>query len=279
MLFAASTFSRSDLHDPDRRARAVHSLVAHLSSPAASWTGPAGVVRVDLDLPDSSRESWTVRFAPSGLALVDADPDVVLRLPLGAALDLAEGTADGALLHLSGVLEVVGDEELLLGIGSVVRVGADRALIDAAALDPLAVSAAIAEARTEHLASVMAGGFRELVLTEVFRRLPEFVIAEKAARVNLAVAFEVGGRYDGRVDRYVVRIHQGVCTVTADPDAAQTVDATLVLDGHEFLRLVLGHLNPVRAVLSGELTVKGQLIKALGFNSVMQIPGRSVLAR
>jgi putative sterol carrier protein len=274
---AASTFSRADLHDADRRRAAVLALVAHLSSSALAWTGPVGVARVDLDLPDGARESWALRFAPGAVNLVDpvgAEPGVVVRLPLAAALDLAEGTADGALLHLAGVLEVDGDEELVLAIGALVRVGADRTLIDAAALDPLAVSRAIAGARTEHLAAVMAGGFRELVLSEVFRRLPGFVIAEKAAKVDLAVAFEVGGRPDSQVDRYVVRIRHGVCTVTADPYAEHEAGATLVLDGHEFLRLVLGHLNPVRAVLSGELTVKGQLIKALGFNSVMQIPGR-----
>lgn len=264
----------TDLEDRDGRDRAARALVAHLSSHGTSWTGPVGVVRVDVDLDDGARESWTVRFGPSGVALVDADPDVVVRLPLAAAVDLAVGRADGALLYLGGVLDVVGDEDVLLGIGSALRTAADRPLVDPAALDPVAVSEAIAGVRTEHLASVMAGGFRGLVLAEVFRRMPEFVIAEKAARVTVRVAFEIGGRHDGGTDRYVVRLDRGVCTVIADARPDEPADATLVLEGQEFLRLVFGHLNPVRGVLSGDLRVKGQLVKALGFNSVMHIPGR-----
>jgi putative sterol carrier protein len=253
------------------RSTAVHAVVDALRS-TGPWSGPTGVVRVDIDLADGGRESWSVRFTPTGVALVDADPQVVVRLPLDALIRLATGATDGALLYLAGELEVVGDEELLLGIGSALPAASGRPLIDAAALDPLSVSAAIADVRTEHLASVMAGGFRGLVLAEVFRRLPEFMIAEKAERVRVAVAFEIGGRHDGEVDRYVVRIAEGECVVIPAADADSSVDATLVLEGHQFLRLVLGHLNPVRGVLSGELQVKGQVLKALGFNSVMRIP-------
>lgn len=258
--------------DSATRAEAVRALVGGLSTSRAPWTGPVGVVRVDVDLPDGGHDRWAVRFGPTGIALVDADPQVALRLPLVQLVRLATGQADGALLYLSDVLDVVGDEDLLLGIAGLVSTGGGRTLIDAAALDPSAVSAAIADTRTEHLAAVMAGGFRELVLSEVFRRVPEFVIAEKAERVTVGVAFEIGGRRDGEVDRYVVRIINGTCTVTADADVDEPVDATLVLEGHEFLRLVLGHLNPVRGVVSGQLQVRGQILKALGFNSVMRLP-------
>jgi len=258
--------------EPGVRDDAVHALVRSLSTRGGPWTGPAGVVRVEVDLPDGSRDAWSVRFGPTSIALVDADPQVAVRLPLAALVRLAAGQADGALLYLADALDVVGDETLLLGIGGELLTGAGRPLIDAAALDPVEVSAAIAGVRTEHLAAVMAGGFRDLVLGEVFRRVPEFVIAEKAARVKVAVAFEIGGRGD-EPDRYVVRIVDGTCTVIPDASPEEPVDATLELAGHQFLRLVLGHLNPVRAVVSGELKVRGQVLKALGFNSVLWIPG------
>lgn len=258
--------------DPVDRAEALRVL---LDGPAAAgpWTGPTGVVRLDVDLPDGGTEAASIQFAGSGISLVEADPQAVLRLPLTALVRLVTGQADGALLYLSGALDVIGDADLVLGIGAVLRTGAGRTLIDAAALDPVAVSDAIAGASTEHLASVMAGGFRPLVLAEVFRRLPEFLIAEKAERVRVAIAFEIGGRSDAGIDRYVVGITDGTCTVTAEASVDDPVDATLLLEGHEFLRLVLGHLNPVRGVLSGQIRVHGQVIKALGFNSVMKTPG------
>ncbi|MFL6156346.1 MAG: SCP2 sterol-binding domain-containing protein [Marmoricola sp.] len=262
-----------DLGDPEDRDRAVRALVDHLSTSEVPWTGPAGVVRVDAELPEGGRDTWTVRFGPAGVTLVDADPQVVVRLSLAAAMELVSGSADAALLYLSGVLDVVGDESALLEIGTRLPTATGRPLIDPAALDPQAVSDAIVDTRTEHLAAVMSGGFRELVLSEVFRRLPEFVIAEKAERVRVGIGFEIGGRRDGQVDRYVVRIVDGLCTVIADAAEDEAVDATILLEGHEFLRLVLGHLNPVRGVVSGQLRVRGQVIKALGFNSVMRRPG------
>lgn len=258
------------LADEDDRRQALHVLLGGLNTTGV-WTGPVGVVQVQVTLPDSRQDIWTLGFGPFRVALVDAEPQVVVRLPLVPAVRVVTGQADGALLHLGGALEVLGDEQLLLAIGSSLPTAAGRPLVDAAALDPLAVSVAIADVPTEHLAAVMAGGFRDLVLDEVFRRVPEFVITEKAERARVAVAFEVGGRPDGASDRYVVRIVDGDCTVVRG--AVDEVDATLVLEGHQFLRLVLGHLNPVRAVLSGELVVRGQLIKALGFNSLVRIPG------
>ncbi|WP_183407658.1 SCP2 sterol-binding domain-containing protein [Nocardioides marmoriginsengisoli] len=257
----------------EARERGVRAVLAALTG--TGWDGPAGTVRFVVALESGARESWTVRFATTGVSSVPgADPDVELRLGLVDVVRLMTGEADGALLHLAGGLEVVGDENLVLALGCHLRTAdTGRPLIDPAALDPVAVSRAIAGARTEHLSSVMAGGFRSLVLSEVFGRLPEFLIEEKAAGVRVAIAFAIGGRRDGGTDRYVVRILDGVCTVEVDPAGETAVDATLVLEGHEFLRLVLGHLNPVRGVLSGQLRVEGQVIKALGFNSVMRIPG------
>lgn len=244
-------------------------------APAGRWAGPHGVVRLDVVLPDGTVETWVIRFDLRGVRLAPtSDPDVALRVPLAPLVRLLTGQADGALLLLAGELEVIGREDLVLELGSAIRTGPDRRrLVDPAALDPVAVSRAIGAARPDQVAAVMAGGFRELVLSEVFRRLPGFVVAEKAARVAVAIGFEIGGRTDGAIDRYVVRIRDGDCTVTSGAAADEPVDATLELEGDEFLRLVLGHLNPVRGVLSGQVSVRGQVVKALGFNAVMRIPG------
>lgn len=252
-------------------------LVAALASLGSSvvWSGAHGRLRLEVVLPDGELEAATVWFDGVSAQLAPTDEhETVLRVPLVPLVRLLTGQADGALLYLAGVLQIVGREDLVLALGTGIRVGPDaRPLVDPAALDPLAVSRAIAGVGLDHLSVVMAGGFRHLVLSEVFGRLPEFVLAEKAARVRVGVAFEIGGRDDGLIDRYVVRILDGACTVVADPTATEDVDATLELDGHEFLRLVLGHLNPVRGVLSGQVKVRGQVVKALGFNAVMQIPG------
>lgn len=236
--------------------------------------GPVGVVRLEVVLPEGGTAGWTLRLTADSARLDErATPDAVLRAGLDSLLAWARGETDGALLHLSGALEVAGDEELALALATSVRLpGSDRFLVDAGALDPLAVRDAIAGVPTAYLDRVMSGAFRGLVLDEVFRRMPEFLDPEKGSRVRVAVMFEVE-RPGGEPDRYVVRIDEGRCEVVPGASADAVVDATLVLAGHEFLRLVLGHLNPVRGVLSGDIRVRGQLLKALGFNSVMNIPG------
>lgn len=275
LLSAADDAGLSSMFaDRGERVAAVRALIDGLGA-AGPWSGPAGVVRLEVELADGTADSWTVSFGRTGVVLDGGlDPQVAVRLPLVPLVRLVTGQADGALLHLAGKVDVIGDEDLVLRLGSFLSpVGSARPLIDPAALDPEAVSAAIDGVRTEHLAAVMAGGFRRLVLAEVFGRFPEFLIPEKAARTKVALGFTIGGRRDGGVDRYVVRIDAGECTVIADAGVEEPVDATLILEGHEFLRLVLGHLNPVRGVLSGQIRVQGPVIKALGFNAVMRIPG------
>lgn len=262
------------LGSEEARVNALVAALASFGSPVP-WTGTPGTVRLEVVLPDAAVHAVTIRFDAQGARISSSDdPEVALRVPLVPFVRLLTGRADGALLYLSGVLEVVGSESLVLALGTALRVGPEaRPLVDPAALDPVAVSRAIADVRTEHLAAVMAGGFRDLVLSEVFGRFPEFVIAEKAAQVRVAIAFEIAGRPGGGADRYVVRLRDGNCEVLADAAPDEPVDATLELEGHEFLRLVLGHLNPVRGVLSGQVRVRGQVVKALGFNAVMRIPG------
>ena len=162
---------------------------------------------------------------------------------------------------------------LALDVGSVFRVpGSDAAVVDPTALDPVDVSRVIGGVSTRHLHEVMGGPFREIVLSEVFRRMPDYLLVRKAAKADLAIGFRVGGRPDGEADRFLVTVSRGSCEVVRDPDDGLRRDATLVLDGPTFLRLVLGHLNPVRALLGGKLGLKGDRAKALAFNSVMDIP-------
>ena len=46
----------------------------------------------------------------------------------------------------------------------------------------------------------------------------------------------------------------------------------MTCEGHDFLKLATGHLNPVFGVLRGHLKVKGDPAKALQLSSVIDIP-------
>ena len=46
----------------------------------------------------------------------------------------------------------------------------------------------------------------------------------------------------------------------------------MTCEGHDFLRLATGHLNPVAGVLKGTLKVRGDKAKALQLSAAIDIP-------
>ncbi|WP_341231441.1 SCP2 sterol-binding domain-containing protein [Nocardioides salarius] len=209
----------------------------------------------------------------------DAPVDVVLTMPATHLPDLVGGVANAGLDLLAGRLVVEGDADLALALGGVFVVPgteADPVAVDPRALDPVTVARTLVGVPTAHLRSVMAGGFRHVVLEEVFSRLPAFLDARRAGRCDLTIGFRLTGRGDGETERYVVRVADGVCRTAGpglvDTEVPERRDATITCAGHDFLRLATGHLAPVAGVLKGQLKVKGDKAKALQLLSVLDIP-------
>lgn len=233
-----------------------------------------GVVRFELARTKKHTECHTVRFAAGTVTLEpEAVPDVTIAADILDFVRLVTGESNAALLYLGDRLGIVGQELLALGVGTVFTVpGSHLAAVDPTALDPVEVATAVMSSSSKHLRQVMEGGFRPIVLEEVFRRFPDFIDSDKAGSMRLHVGFRIGGRRDGEVDRYCVHIEDGTCTIETDPPEGQRRDATITLDGADFLRLVTGQLNPVRGVLTGAMKVKGDRAKALALNAVMVPP-------
>ena len=232
-----------------------------------------GVVRFELARRKKPAECHTARFAGGSVVLEPgAEPDVTVEMEIVDFLRLVTGESNAALLYLGGRLVIRGEEMLALTVGTVFTVPGGGAAIDPTRLDPVDVATAVASTSAKHMADVMAGGFRAIVLEEVFRRFPDFLDPARSADLELCVGFRIGESNDGEVDRYTVHVQRGVCTVEADPPEGQRRDATLVLDGVDFLRLVTGQLHPVRGVLTGGLKVRGDRAKALAFNAGMRPP-------
>ena len=233
-----------------------------------------GVARFELARGSRVSERHTARFGGGAVSLEPgADPHVTISAEIVDFVRLVTGQSNAALLYLGGRLGIEGDAMLALAVGSVFTVpGSNQAAVDPTTLDPVDVATAVARSSSKHMRSVMEGGFRPVVLAEVFRRFPEFIDAGKAADLALSVGFRIGGRRDDQVDRYTVHLHDGVCTIETDPPEGQRRDATITLDGADFLRLATGQLHPVRGVLTGAMKVKGDRAKALALNAVMVPP-------
>lgn len=233
-----------------------------------------GVVRFELASGKRTGERHTARFDRGTVTLdPEAVPDVTISADTVDFVRLVTGQANAALLYLGGRLGIDGHALLALAVGSVFTVpGSDRAAVDPSSLDPVDVATAVATTSGKHMRAVMEGEFRPIVLEEVFRRFPEFIDPDKAADLALSIGFRIGGRRDGEVDRYVVHVRDGGCTIETDPPQGQRRDATITVDGADFLRLVTGQPHPVRGVLTGALKVRGDRGKALALNAAMVPP-------
>ena len=198
--------------------------------------------------------------------------DVVLRAQPVPFLRLVSGERNAGLEYLAGRLDIVGDCDLALAVGGIFKVpGTCDVAVDPRSLDPVDVATVLGTVSPAHLASVMTSGFRDVVLDEIFRRLPEFVNHRKARRADLTIGFRLLGRPDGEVERYVVRVEDGEVTVGQGEESEQR-DATITCDAADFLRLATGHLSAVKGVMRGQLKVRGDKGKALQLSGLMDIP-------
>lgn len=234
-----------------------------------------GVVEFLVEVPKADPERHQLRFDGATVAPVfgaDLDADVTVRMGAVDFVRMVSGGTNAALLLLAGRLHVDGDEGLALKVGGVFQVpGQPGVAVDPAAVDPDAAADALRHVKDAHLEKVMASGFRELILEQIVTRLPDFLDHEKAGDRQLTVGFRIGGRPDGGADRVVVHVDRGTCR--AERDAEGDRDATLLLSGGQFVKLVTGHLNPVTAVMRGSIKVRGDLQAALSLHRVMRIPG------
>jgi putative sterol carrier protein len=216
-------------------------------------------------------DASTLRFEGGAVDPADTEPDVTIRAEPDVLTGIVAGERNAGLEYLRGSLDLRGDADLALAVGGLFRRPGTGEPVDPRDLDPVEVATVLGQVKGDHLKQVMRSGFRDVVLGEIFRRLPEFVNPGKAARTDLTVGFRLTGHPSGEIERYVVHVRAGRAVVTAgDPGGER--DATVTCEGHDFLRLATGHLNPVLGVLRGHLKVRGDQAKALQLSSVIDIP-------
>jgi len=260
---------------PEVRAAAVPGILGRLEEFAVPerLAGLRGVVRFDLMRRSTLLEQHAIRFDGGAIALVDpgTEPDVVLTTSILRFVRLISGERNAGLEYLAGKLDIDGDADLALAVGGLFRVpGRDDVAVDPSALDPVDVATALKGVPGAHLRKVMSGGFRPIVLEEIFRRLPDFVDRERAGDARLVVGFRLTGAGE-EPERYVVTLDRGGAQVHEGDNGAER-DATITCTGEDFLRLATGHLNPVTGVLKGALKVKGDRARALQFNASIDFP-------
>ncbi len=97
----------------------------------------------------------------------------------------------------------------------------------------------------------------EMTVKGVFDHLHEAFLPEKAAEVNVVFQFRITGPGGGE---WHATIKEGTCRVAEGKHEKPTT--TIIMSDADFLDLVTGKLNAMKAFTSGKLKVKGDLMKS-----------------
>ena len=92
---------------------------------------------------------------------------------------------------------------------------------------------------------------------DVFDRMPEFFLKEKAAGVDVVFQFAISGGGGGD---WQVIIKDQTCTVEAGVHGSPTT--VLKMADEDFLALMGGKLPPMQAFTSGKLKIEGDMMKS-----------------
>lgn len=146
----------------------------------------------------------------------------------------------------------------------------DRSPEAAAAVDPRLFARLVREATDEQLRAGLAVN-RELILGEVFRRMPEQFDPHRAAGVEAVVEWRILDRPDGDHDAWHLVIGGGECRVVEGP--AQSPTVTYEINPVDFLRLITDNASGPKLFLFGRLKISGSLLLAARMPGFFTVPG------
>jgi len=112
---------------------------------------------------------------------------------------------------------------------------------------------------------------RSVFLDEIFRRMSEHFLEEKARHIDLVISWRfLDGDGEGGFDRFQTVIEDGVCV--SSPDLGRSPDTTITLSVDDFIRMATGNAAVATMFVTGKIKVKGEYAPAVRFNSYFDIP-------
>ncbi|WP_246127730.1 SCP2 sterol-binding domain-containing protein [Amycolatopsis rhizosphaerae] len=112
---------------------------------------------------------------------------------------------------------------------------------------------------------------RHVFLDEVFRRMADHFVPEKAAYVSMVVSWRFsGGVGEGGFDRFQTVIEEGCCV--SAPDLGREPDTTITIAVEDFFRIATGNAAVTALFVTGRVRVKGEYTPALRLVSYFDIP-------
>jgi hypothetical protein len=129
----------------------------------------------------------------------------------------------------------------------------------------------------ERLERLMKSPARRMILESVFWKMPQRIDSRRAAGVDAAVLWRIGGRPDGGTDDFRLLISDGTARTVRvrhehENDASPGPRLTLTIDGVDFLKLISGGLDPMRGYMAGRIALAGDIMFAAKLGGMFRVP-------
>ena len=131
----------------------------------------------------------------------------------------------------------------------------------------------VQQAPEGRLERVMKGPARRMILESVFWQMPQQLDRRRAAGVNAAVLWQIGGRPDGGSDEFRLSIADASArTARRRHDDLPPPVLTITMDGVDFLKLITGNLDPMRGYFTGRIALAGDIMFAAKLGGMFRVP-------
>jgi putative sterol carrier protein len=136
-------------------------------------------------------------------------------------------------------------------------------------IDPSQFASMVGQADDAALEQGFAAN-RELILDEIFRRMPEEFDTQKAGDLEAVVEWRILDAPGGGIDRYQLVIRKGSCRLEKEGNEQPTV--AFELKPVDFIKLVTGNAGGPQLFMFGKLRIDGDLMLAARLQGFFRIP-------
>jgi putative sterol carrier protein len=130
----------------------------------------------------------------------------------------------------------------------------------------------VRDAPPERLEQVMRSPARKPILDGIFWQMPKQLDVSEASGLKTSIRWTITGRADGETDVYLLEVDNGRSHVIRG-DANADARLTITLDGVDFLRLISGNLDPMKAYFKGRIKLSGDIMVAAKLATLFRMPG------
>lgn len=184
------------------------------------------------------------------------------------------GAQDGALDTFARSVDVTAldTHQFVRLLETLHMLGATGAGLGLRALSTETLADVVRAASKEQLhATVRHTELRALLLDEVFRRMTERFVPDRAGNADLVVSWRfTGGHGSGGYDRFQTVIEHGECV--SGFDLGRDPDTTITLGAADFIRVATGNASLASMFVTGRVRVKGEYASAVRLSGYFDIP-------